>query len=84
MKTSTYNHFRPSPGPWTVWQLPCMISGSHEPDAVPFVAREPEAQARDSKRRERWKAAVEIAVDRFFETKIKIIVLTLLTYAALC
>jgi|GEM_PF-921047 hypothetical protein len=29
-------------------------------------------------------AAVEIAVDRFFETKIKIIVLTLLTYAALC
>jgi hypothetical protein len=28
--------------------------------------------------------AVELAIDRFFETKIKIIVLALLSYAALC
>lgn len=28
--------------------------------------------------------AVEMAVDRFFEARVKIIVLTILTYAALC
>ena len=28
--------------------------------------------------------AVEVVIDRFFETKIKIIVLAILSYAALC
>jgi hypothetical protein len=52
LKTGTYDPLKPAPGLWTVWQLPCMICGSHEPNAVSFVAKEPETQTREKARGE--------------------------------